>query len=91
MDLTYIFIRYVTVTLKRQEDTFYKSQRKIFSHESTEFNQREQTGKLRHAEKGFTPEEIFENKFECTQLIQERLGKSTFITFESPLKARFLV
>lgn len=70
MDLTYIFIRYVTVTLKRQEDTFYKSQRKIFSHESTEFNQREQTGKLRHAEKGFTPEEIFENKFECTQLIQ---------------------
>lgn len=51
MDLTYIFIRYVTVTLKRQEDTFYKSQRKIFSHESTEFNQREQTGKLRHAEK----------------------------------------
>ena len=74
MALTYIFIRYVTVTLKRQEDTFYKSQRKIFSHESTEFNQREQTGKLRHAEKGFTPEEIFENKFECTQLIQERLG-----------------
>ncbi|EGO5166164.1 sigma-70 family RNA polymerase sigma factor [Enterococcus faecalis] len=71
MDITYIFIRYVTVTLKRQADTFYKSQGKIFSHESTElteFNQRKQTGKLWHAEKGFTPEEIFEKKFECEQL-----------------------
>ena len=30
MDLTYIFIRYVTVTLKRQEDTFYKVKGKYF-------------------------------------------------------------
>ncbi|HFK6199142.1 sigma factor-like helix-turn-helix DNA-binding protein [Listeria monocytogenes] len=71
MDITYIFIRYVTVTLKRQANAFYKNQGKIFSHESielTEFNQSEQTGKLQLNEKGFTPEEIFEQNFDREQL-----------------------
>lgn len=71
MDITYIFIRYVTVTLKRQANAFYKNQGKIFSHESTElteFNQSEQRERLRLNEKGFTPEEIFEKNFECEQL-----------------------
>lgn len=71
IDITYIFIRYVTVTLQRQANTFYKNQGKIFSHESTElteFNQSEQTGKLWLNEKGFNPEEIFEKNFENEQL-----------------------
>lgn len=69
MDVTYIFIRYITVTLQRQANAFYNKQGKIFSHESqelTEFNQNEQTGSLN--EKGFTPEEIFEMNFENEQL-----------------------
>ncbi len=69
MDVTYIFIRYITVTLQRQANAFYNKQGKIFSHESqelTEFNQREQTERLN--EKVFTPEEIFEMNFENEQL-----------------------
>ncbi|EHL5825901.1 sigma-70 family RNA polymerase sigma factor [Listeria monocytogenes] len=71
MDITYIFIRYVTVTLKRQANAFYKNQGKIFSHESkelTEFNQNEQSGELWLNEQGFTPEEIFEMNFEKERL-----------------------
>lgn len=71
MDITYIFIRYVTVTLKRQANAFYKQQGKIFSHESkelTEFNQNEQSGELWFNEKGLTPEEVFEINFENEQL-----------------------
>lgn len=71
MDITYIFIRYVTVTLKRQANTFYKNQRKLFFHETielTEFNQSEQTVKLWLNENEFTPEEIFEKSFESDQL-----------------------
>lgn len=69
MDVTYIFIRYIIVTLQRQANAFYNKQGKIFSHESqelTEFNQNEQTGSLN--EKGFTPEEIAEMNFENEQL-----------------------
>ncbi|WP_195971693.1 sigma-70 family RNA polymerase sigma factor [Enterococcus gallinarum] len=33
-EITYIFIRYVTVTLKRQANAFYKRQGRIFSNES---------------------------------------------------------
>lgn len=33
-EITYIFIRYVTVTLKRQANAFYKKQGRIFSNES---------------------------------------------------------
>lgn len=33
-EITYIFIRYVTVTLKRQANAFYKREGRIFSNES---------------------------------------------------------
>jgi DNA-directed RNA polymerase specialized sigma subunit len=36
-EITYIFIRYVTVTLKRQANTFYKREGRIFSNESQLF------------------------------------------------------
>lgn len=71
MDITYIFIRYVTVTLQRQANTFYKNQGKIFSHESielTEFNQNEQSGTQWIRAKESTPEEIFEINFQNEQL-----------------------
>lgn len=71
MDITYIFIRYATITLQRQASSFYKNQGKLFSYESTElteFNQSEQTGKLYLNENEFTPEEIFEINFQNEQL-----------------------
>lgn len=37
MDITYIFICYVSVTLQRQANAFYKKQGKLFSYESLEF------------------------------------------------------
>ncbi|MCB8470878.1 sigma-70 family RNA polymerase sigma factor [Enterococcus faecalis] len=37
MDFTYIFICYVSVTLQRQANAFYKRQGKLFSYESLEF------------------------------------------------------
>lgn len=37
MDFTYIFICYVSVTLQRQANAFYKKQGKLFSYESLEF------------------------------------------------------
>ncbi|ELS0478055.1 sigma-70 family RNA polymerase sigma factor [Enterococcus faecalis] len=37
MDFTYIFICYVSVTLQRQANAFYKKQGKLFNYESLEF------------------------------------------------------
>lgn len=71
MDITYIFIRYVTVTLQRQANAFYSKQKKIFSHESkelTDFNQNDQSGKILFNKTVLNPEEIFVMHFQNEQL-----------------------
>lgn len=71
LDITYIFIRYVTVTLQRQTKDFYFKQGKIYSHESQELTEIDQNDKLIQSwmgENKFNPEEILEKNFQNEEL-----------------------
>ncbi|EIB6117709.1 sigma-70 family RNA polymerase sigma factor [Enterococcus faecalis] len=61
MDFTYIFIRYVSVTLQRQANAFYKKQGKLFSYESLEFIETKEM------------EEALNYQYENNQLLPEKL------------------
>lgn len=61
MDFTYIFICYVSVTLQRQANAFYKKQSKLFSYESLEFIESKEM------------EEALNYQYENNQLLPEKL------------------
>lgn len=61
MDFTYIFICYVSVTLQRQANAFYKKKGKLFSYESLEFIESKEM------------EEALNYQYEINQLLPEKL------------------
>lgn len=71
MDITHIFIRYVTVTLQRQTNAFYNRQGKIFSYESQELTDTDHNDKSFISwigERILNPEEILDLHFQKEQL-----------------------
>lgn len=63
MDFTYIFICYVTVTLQRQANAFYKKQGKLFSYESLEFiesKEMEEAIQYQYGNNQLLPEKLIE-------------------------------
>ncbi|HBI6482363.1 TPA: sigma-70 family RNA polymerase sigma factor [Listeria monocytogenes] len=63
MDFTYIFICYVSVTLQRQANAFYKKQGKLFSYESLEFIESKEMEEALHYQYGnnhLLPEKLVE-------------------------------
>ncbi|MEQ7044590.1 sigma-70 family RNA polymerase sigma factor [Enterococcus gallinarum] len=74
-EITYIFIRYVTVTLKRQANTFYKKQGRIFSNELQLLIDSHEITKqfLLNQANTYTPDIILEK-----QLVNDQLHLSLF-------------
>lgn len=63
MDFTYIFICYVSVTLQRQANAFYKKQGKLFSYESLEFiesKEMEEAIQCQYGNNKLLPEKLIE-------------------------------
>lgn len=66
MDFTYIFICYVSVTLQRQANAFYKKQANLFSYESLEFiesKEMEEAIQYQYGNKQLTPEKLIELEY----------------------------
>jgi RNA polymerase sigma factor (sigma-70 family) len=65
-DFTYIFIAYISVTLRRQAKAFYERQTRVFSHESLEYIDSKEINEALHFQYGnkqVSPEELAEMDF----------------------------
>lgn len=80
LEITYIFIRYITVTLQRQANTFYKKQLKIFSHESKELIEEEINKSVNNFEFSKMPIPDEEVIFHCQ--VKELLDSLQLLTKE---------
>lgn len=95
MDITFIFIKYVSVTIQRQANSFHSRTTKIFQHESTEFIDNHQIEVLLNDKDSYNSNYLFddhdERMFYYNQLqtgIQNLEETEKFIIYEKFLNKR---